>query len=233
MIEATMEGYFFICDLLGFSNIVENSSEDELSKRIQAWVSLVETAASDCHVTRHQLISDTVFAAADSRAEELRRLADFGRHLLSIGIGQSLPIRGAITYGRYEWGKLTYGKAVIRAHELEMSQNWIGVACDNLLPHIDDVWGLDSIICYPAPMKGTHIRTYPVIAWEVPEFRLLANYLTHGGLSKEGEELTWDWADKVNNTLTFRMYRRWLAGVGKSSELFHGSLPLQVLSDNA
>jgi len=226
-----MEGYFFICDLLGFSNVVENSSEDELSKRIQAWVSLVEMAASDCHVTRHQLISDTLFAAADSGAGELRKFVEFARYLLSHGISQSLPVRGAITYGRYEWGELTYGKAVIRAHELETMQNWIGVTCDNLLPNIGDLWGTDSVICYPPPMKGSPVKIYPVVVWNVPKISDLVNLLTWGGLTKKGDLLSWDWADKVNNTALLGMYRDWLAAQGRSGKEFYGFSPMQVLSE--
>lgn len=226
-----MEGYFFICDLLGFSNIVDNSSGEGLSKRIQAWVSLVREAASNSQVARTQLISDTLFAAADSGIGELRKLVDFARYLLSHGISQSLPIRGAITFGSYEWGQLIYGKAVIRAHRLEMAGNWIGVTCDNNLPDMDKLLALDSLILYPAPMKAAPIKIYPVVAWDVPKFSVLTKVLTQEGLTKKGDLLGWDWADKVNNTVLLGMYRDWLAAQGKSGNEFHGFLPLQVFSE--
>lgn len=198
---------------------------------MQAWVSLVEQAASDCHATRTQLISDTIFAAADSGAEELRRLVGFARYLLSHGIGQSLPIRGAITYGSYEWGRLTYGKAVIRAHSLEMAQNWIGVTCDSNLPHVDELWGLNSLICFPAPMKGVQIKLHPVVTWDIPRFSDLTKILTSGGLTKKGDFLSWDWADKLNNTVLLGMYRNWLTAKKKSGKVFYGFQPLQVFSE--
>ena len=198
---------------------------------MQAWVSLIEQAASECHVTRPQLISDTVFAAAGSGVEELRRLVDFARYLLSHGTGQSMPIRGAITYGPYEWGRLTYGKAVVRAHSLEMAQNWIGVTCDNNLPHVDELWGPNSLICFPAPMKGAQIRLHPVVTWDIPRFSDLTGILTRGGLTKKGEVLTWEWADKLNNTVLLDMYRKWLTAKKMSAKDFYGLGPLQVFSE--
>jgi hypothetical protein len=150
--------------------------------------------------------------------------------LLSHGVGQSLPIRGAITYGLYQWGPFTYGKAVVGAHSLEMAQNWIGVTCDNKLPHLDELWGLDSLICFPTPMKGAPIKIYPVVAWHVPEFGVLAKALTSGGLTKKGDQLSWDWADKINNTILLGMYQDWPVAHGRSGKEFLGTLPLQVLS---
>jgi hypothetical protein len=228
----TIEGYFLVCDLLGFSKIVQNSSEQELSERIQAWVNLVEQAASDCHVTSTQLISDTVFAAAGPGGKELRSLVDFARRLLSCGILQSLPIRGAITYGTYEWGRLTYGKAVVRAHSLEMGQNWIGVTCDNNLPDVSQLWGPDSLICFPAPMRSALIMLYPVVTWDIPSSSKLSGLLTWGGLSKKGDGLTWDWADKLNNTVLLDMYRKWLIAMKLSGDSFHGGFgPLNLFSE--
>ena len=98
-----MDGYFLTADLLGFSNIVTNSSEDELSERIGDWVTLVETAAHACNVQNIQLISDTVFASADSTTAGCSSLAAFARRLLNDGVLKSLPVRGAITYGTFEW----------------------------------------------------------------------------------------------------------------------------------
>lgn len=226
-----MQGYCFIGDLLGFAKIVENSSAEELPKRVQEWVDLVKKAISKYEVNHIQMISDTVFAATESSTNDFRKLVDFARYLLSNGINQSLPIRGAITYGSYEWGQLTYGKSVIRAHDLEIKQNWIGVTCDNNLPHIDELWGLDSLICYPVPMKDGSVELYPVVAWDVPQFSNIVRALTGGGLTKKGEKLSWDWAEKVNNTVQFSMYRSFLAKHAKSGKKFYGFLPLQVFSE--
>lgn len=225
-----MEGYILVADLLGFSNIIENSSDEKLLLRISDWVQLINDVAAKSEITKHQLISDTVFAAVESNPESFGALVNFARQLLQEGIKRSFPIRGAISHGLFEWGKLIYGKAVIKAHKLEMSQNWIGITCDHQLPHLDGLWGINSVICYPPPMKSGLISVHPVISWDVPEFTSLVRYLTKGGLIKDGELIGWEWAEKVNNTVQFGMYRCFLQRQGISGHHFHGILPIQVLS---
>lgn len=227
-----MEGYFFIADLLGFSRIVKNTPEDTLQERIAAWIGLVESTAAKLEITQLQLISDTVFAASESTRSGLAKLISFARTLLNQGMPQSLPIRGAISHGSYNWGALTYGKAVITAHELETAQDWIGVGCHNLLPHLADAWGLDSLVCFPLPLKRGPIRLHPVVAWEVPEFPRLVRALCDKGLARQGESLDWDWAQKVNNTVHFGMYLRMLAANRADGSRFSGVLPVEAIELN-
>ena len=142
-------GYFFIGDVLGFKNIVTNSAHTELDGSVESWVSLVEGAAAFAQLSeKPQLISDTVFAAAPSGVDGLRQLIQFARYLLENGFKNSFLVRGAITFGPYHWGRLTYGKAVISAHEIEMSQDWIGVTCGDI-PDADECWGATGLVCYP------------------------------------------------------------------------------------
>lgn len=158
-----MIGYFFVADILGFGNIVRNSNEVDLVARINSWTTLVDSLAHQHDIDNIQLISDTVFAYTESSTAGLRKLVEFSRSLLNQGVQQSLPIRGAITHGYFDWGRLIYGIAVITAHELETSQNWIGVSCDNNLPHLEENWGFDSLIAYPTPLKAGSIKIYPVV----------------------------------------------------------------------
>lgn len=227
-----MEGYFFIADLLGFSRIVENTPEEALQERIAAWVALVEATAARLGIPQFQLISDTVFAATDSTRGGLGKLIGFARDLLNDGVPQSLPIRGAISHGSYTWGALTYGKAVIQAHELETAQDWIGVGCDNLLPHLADSWGLDSVVCFPLPLKRGPIKLHPVVSWAVPEFPKLVRALCDKGLTRQGELLGWEWGQKVNNTIHFGMHLRMLAANGENGSKFHGFLPVEAIELN-
>ena len=147
-------GYFLICDILGFSGIVGNTDETELSARIDTWVSLAKNSAETAGVTELQLLSDTLFASTPDSSDGRGRLVRFSQTLLSEGLKQSLPIRGGISFGKYSWGELTYGKAVIAAHKIEASSEWVGVACDAGLPHIADHWGVDSLVCFPAPQRS-------------------------------------------------------------------------------
>jgi len=113
-----MIGYFFVADILGFGNIVRNSNEVDLVARINSWTTIVDSLAHQHGIDNIQLISDTVFAYTESSTAGLRKLVEFSRLLLNQGVQQSLPIRGAITHGDFDWGRLTYGIAVITAHEL-------------------------------------------------------------------------------------------------------------------
>ncbi len=197
-----MTGYFLIADLLGFGSIVQNLSEESLSNRIETWVELIQGTATKLGVQHVQLISDTVFAATESSSEGLEKLIKFGSTLLNAGVPLSLPIRGAISHGEYSWGKLTYGKAVIRGHELEAAQDWIGIGCENALPHLTSAWGRDSLVCYPLPMKRGAIRLHPVVAWEVPEFQVLIRFLSSDGLIREGDALGWELGQKLTTHYT-------------------------------
>lgn len=224
-----MEGYFMVADLLGFGRLVENLPHSELIARVEGWISLVEHEAASCSVPHHQLISDTLFAATDDTLRGLRTLITFGRSLLEKGLTQNLPVRGAITFGSYEWGSLIYGDAVIKAHSLEQLQDWVGIACSGGLPQIDEVWGLESVICYPAPMKRGQIQLRPVVAWEVPHFADLARMLTGGSLTKRGEVLSWEWANKLSRTVEFGLYRRLLKKeVERTGKVFYGHLPIEA-----
>jgi len=202
-----MTGYFFIGDLLGFGSIVRNSLDNELLVRINRWTSMVDSLARTHRIENVQLISDTVFAMAPSTSESLGMLLRFSRELLQQGVSSSLPIRGAITHGDFEWGRLTFGKAVIDGHDLEVNQNWVGVACASDLPRADDHWGINSLIAYPAPMKNGAITIRPVVDWNVPAARDLARLLSAEGLTRAGEALHWGFAEKLNNTTQFSTYK--------------------------
>ena len=114
-----MDHYSLAADLLGFSSIVSNLSGRALNKRIGDWVNLVQRIRPVAPTVEIQLISDTLFVREEGSAEALRRLLSFSRTLLEDGISHALPVRGAIAFGAVEWGRLTYGKAVIEAHRLE------------------------------------------------------------------------------------------------------------------
>jgi hypothetical protein len=224
-----MEGYFMVADLLGFTRLVENLDHDELVARMEGWTSLVQREVTSCGIPHHQLISDTLFAASNDTLQALQTLITLGRSLLEKGIAQGLPVRGAISFGSFEWGSLTYGQAVIEAHRLEQTQDWIGFACSADLPHVDDVWGLDSAICYPVPKRQGHIQLAPAVAWDVPRFQHLASVLSGGGLAKRDEILSWEWGAKLSKTVEFGVYRRLLKKEGLDAKVFRGWLPMQAI----
>jgi hypothetical protein len=222
-------GYFLTVDVLGFGRIIKNSTESELESRITRWTSLVDVTAKKHGIEKLQLISDTVFVGVDSSEAGLSALLAFSRDLLSSGVDQSLPVRGALVHGSYTWGKLTYGKAVIAAHELEQAQNWIGIACSHNLPGIEGMWSLDKLVCYPAPQKRGSMQLHPVVSWPIPDTKTLMNRLASGGLVRNQEVLTWELVEKANNTILFRLYLECLRKQGLDCTKFYGTLPVHAV----
>lgn len=227
-----MTGYFFIADLLGFGSIVRNSTDQELAVRIGTWTTMVDDLAKKLDIDNVQLISDTVFASAESSSQGLKKLIEFSRSLLNLGVPQSLAIRGAITHGDFEWGRLTYGKAIIAAHELEAKQNWIGVACSEGLPHIESHWGFQSLIVYPVPQKSGSIMLRPAVDWNVPASNDLLKMLCSGGLTREGEQLSWALGEKLNNTVQFSVYKHLIEKNRGNPKQFHGLSPMEIIELN-
>lgn len=225
-------GYFFIGDLLGFSRIIANLTPESAEERVQAWVSLVEEAARAAGVDRIQLISDTVFAATDGTEAGLAALIQFSKALLDSGVARSLPVRGAISFGPFSWGRLTHGKAVVECHDLEQRQQWIGVACSSGLPHVTSQWSISKLVCYPPPLASGVVRLQPVIAWAVPAFGVLTKALTGNGLTRDGDQMPWEFAHKVGNTIQLRLYLRFLEQTGGAPSVFHGLHPLHVIDEH-
>lgn len=222
-------GYFLAADLLGFRNIVRNSSSEELAARVTRWTNLVDGSARSAGLDRVQLISDTVFVAADDSPEGLQALIQLSRLVLSNGVRQSLPIRGGICHGSFNWGRLTYGPAVIAAHELEAGQNWVGVSCDTRLPHLQSLWGYGSVVAYAAPQKAGPLKTRAVVDWDVPATEELMGLLGREGLMKDQDVFTWELGEKVNNTIQFRIYKELAKRDALDPAKFWGLTAMQVI----
>jgi hypothetical protein len=223
-------GYFFCGDLLGFSNIVKNLNSHDLEARVAEWVALVEVTAKNHAIEKIQLISDTVFAAVGKDKNDLKKLINFARDLLNHGILKSFPIRGAISYGNFNWdGSLVYGSPVIKAHALEQRQKWIGIILD--VPALAEREYVDmGLVCYPVPMEpGSHIVIHAVVAWSIPKFEELLIILMSGGLSIKGERLTWGWGDKFQNTILFGLYIEILKKAKASPASFGWASPLHPI----
>jgi len=223
-----MEGFFFMADMLGFGSMIRNSTNEQRARRVGRWLTLVDSAAKAEGIEQKQLISDTVFAATSNDLAGLERLIRFAQRLLNEGVPRSLPIRGAICHGEHFWGELTHGKAVVDAHELESVQNWIGVTCQPELPFVDGLWSFGSLICYPAPMKSGFMRNHPVVDWNVPGGRELANMLAGEGLTCEGEKWTWALGQKLNNTVQFGVYKEFAKRTGVDPREFYWVTGLEL-----
>ena len=201
-----MNSHILVADVLGFSRLVANLEHGQLDERLSIWANLVEEIRIETGVQHSQLISDTIFVREDDSAEGLLRLLRYSKFLLERGLASHFPIRGAITNGKMTWGSLTYGKALVRSHELERQQNWIGIACESNLPSIP--WSWDLVCCYPVPKKTGSIQLGPAVVWNIPKAPDLIRQCTAKGLLKAGDHFVWELHSKLANTLDFSKYVR-------------------------
>ena len=231
-----MRCYFLVLDLLGFSNLVSNLDLNELEQRIKTWVDLVEQVRKESGVIDNfQLISDTVFVKEEDSSEGLERLLRLARALLEHGIQQSFLIRGAITHGDVNWGRLTHGKPVIEAHKLEKSQDWIGISCSAKLPRLESSYSWDRVVVYPVPRKTgptkIKIRLLPAVVWDIPDLQDLVAKTVSNGLFKKGEPLPWEWQSKIHNTLLFSKYLLHCAASGADAKHCDYDTPTHFLDE--
>ena len=210
--------YFMLIDILGFSRVISNLSGEQLLQRMQDWVDLVDTTAVEVGVEETQILSDTLFVREEDSSDGLKRLLTFARLLLERGLSNGFPLRGSIVRGNAAFGKLTYGDAVIKAHEIERSLGWVGIACEPGLPEIDGLWNWDVVVCFPIPRKAGKVKTMPAVAWNVPDTNVIIHEAGKGGLMKDREHMLWETAAKWERTAQFGNYLK----AGKSDGLDPG-----------
>ena len=221
--------YFLVVDILGFSQLISNLDGVAQIQKINDWTKLVKETRRKTRIADIQLISDTLFAREELSPCGLRRLFKFAQLLLTRGIEQNFPLRGAIVCGDVAWGELTYGKAVLEAYELERSLDWIGIACSSGLPGLDSMWDWDLVAVYPVPRKSGRTQLMPAVSWNIPTSEELLRKATAGGLVSEGDPIDWRVVSKVERTIQFGMY----LAIGKKHRLnpknYRGWFPMHII----
>ncbi len=220
-------GYFFCGDIIGFSNLVERFDQRFLHEKISIWTGMIHKIAMECKITKFQMLSDTVYVAVGEGKSELKKIIIFSRKLLNLSINQSLPIRGAISLGTYQWAELVYGKAVIESHKLEKKQNWIGVILNqNVIVESKDYQAF-NLICYKVPIVGGMTQTHPVVVWNIPNSIKLSKLLDV--LVTDFPNLGWNYNDKITNTILFRLYINLLRKRKVSLSEAYGTHPMHFI----
>lgn len=210
-------------DVLGYKNILINLKPEEQRERIQEWHQLIKNGVKSFEIEKCLMVSDTVFAGAEDTSDGLGRLISFSKYLLEEGMKKALPIRGAIDFGEAIWeGNYIYGKAAADSYTLAEKQNWIGTVIsnwadesykeDNPLRILDTLWNINTVVQYPVPLKEKEVIHLPVVSWEIPQLHELLDGTIAGGLQKLGENMTWDYANKIQNTLMFHIYLKSIKG---------------------
>lgn len=197
-------GICLLVDILGFSKIVESLNDNELDKRINEWVDLVRSLTNKYSITKYNLLSDTLFVNFDN---DLSKTIKFSKELIEKSTFKCIPLRGAATFGEIIFGDFIYGKAVIKAHKLEMNQKWIGIVFDRNIPDIENYYGHDKLLNYAVPMKSGYVKVYPVLSWEVPEVIELVKCLNGPGLNDKEHRICQNVLEILTNTSIFKTQR--------------------------
>ena len=198
-----MTKYFLFADVLGFSNLVDNVPHNSLDERLEEWISVIDLIRQGADVLKLSTVSDSVLAMEEDSEGGLDRLMVFSRLLLERSIRTSFPIRGAITKGDLTWGESIYGKALVRAVELEKSQDWIGISCQ---PDLDVDWSWDSACVYPIPKKTGLVGLAAAIIWNIPESQELFRFCSGRDDEQKNQFVNWEVYSQFRNTLAFRSY---------------------------
>ena len=221
--------YIMVVDILGFSKMIKNLNNDEQIQKILDWIELVETNRLKLSVRDIQLISDTLFVREEDSIDGLTRLLRFAQLLLECGVEEYFPLRGAIVHGDAAWGKLIYGKAVIQAHQIERSLDWLGIACAPNLPRVDSMWAWDMVVVYPVPRKEGEIKLLPAVSWNVPLAEELVRKVSGNGLMAIGDIYRWKEISKVERTIQFGLYLKMGVANHLDPKYYEGGFPMHTL----
>lgn len=159
--------------------------------------------------TRVQYFSDTLIVGIDSDLDSFGCLLEFSCSLLSAGIEHSFPVRGGIAHGTAVWGDtITFGPAVIAAHQIEQESDWIGITCAKECPHVEAFYSWDLLVVYAVPRRTGIVSLSSVVAWPVPTGPILDKHTLLG--VPTGDPIRWESQHtKVLNTMIFGKYLRY------------------------
>lgn len=222
--------YCYVCDILGYKNIMLNLSLEEQRKQVFAWKNIVDTASEKFDIAKDCLrASDTLFVKGEYGKDNLKILLELSQYILEEGIRNHLPIRGAIAFGDVvldQENDLVYGDGVVNAYNLAESQDWIGTCCESYLPGVDCLWDFDLVFVYPAPMKNGKIIFCPVVSWSVPEYVELRNYTVKS--YKKGDNMDWIYANRIQHTIMFDLFLKGVKHgvITAKPQTFPGDLPM-------
>lgn len=222
-----------VVDILGFSDIITNISENDLLiERINEWIEIVEVLSKKHGVSQYQLISDTLFVGIDKEEPSFQNLLRFSKDLLEQCTAKSLLLRGGIAFGNYIWGKLIYGDAVIKAHNLEINQQWVGITLEIDVPKPQSCFDEKLIIVYRPPLKSGKTVAMASVVWGIPTSDNLLNLSGKKGLAKVGQPLMWHTSQKIINTILYRIYIDYHKKMNLPFDKFFGGLlPISYLDE--
>lgn len=190
-----------ICDILGFSELVNNQKLDIVVDQALGWLhkalfhslhknEFPEHAPSLADFQNHEHLglawfSDTLLLySRDDSLEGIREIIQTVGWLLFETIlgGGHTRLRCGISYGETyvdEVNGLYVGKPIVEAYQLEQSQEWSGAALTS-----------SAVARIPEMAQSGYYADWMVAPWNVP---------LKGGLSKQMHVVDWTWGSHLPN----------------------------------
>jgi hypothetical protein len=238
------EGPVAILDMLGFEEFVRRNSLNDV---ISSYAHILTSAAFTAEVVREDLefmvYSDTIAvrlvnvcdAGFLNFIQALQLIAHQYFYKNQVPGFLTLPIRGAIAFGKYSWhnGSISthvlnrpsivaksvnfiVGEAIIHAHNDEKSQDWIGISIDHQTAKILELnfpsafmqlVARSYLIQYDIPRKGGVTPGYVINPTSRATFvRELDAFLATCEEALTGQAISSTVRRKLNNTLSFFYY---------------------------
>lgn len=128
--------YLLFLDILGFSQLVETKTAEEIYSIIDNALKTFSRWEELNGLFKTIYFSDTFIFYQESKGYENRAFLDIyaiGGMILSALLAEGIPARGAISFGEFEVKfdatrhQVYFGKALIEAYKAEQREKWIGI----------------------------------------------------------------------------------------------------------
>jgi len=143
-------GFTALLDVLGFKALISGEGHAE---RLQKYLDTVRAALAPIdgigHVDVVTFSDSIVLTTRDDSSQSLQSLLFRCSRVFWELLYAEIPIRGAVGHGSYfreesSAGSFVAGRAIVDAYELEIEQDWVGIALAatalTKLPTLDDSW---------------------------------------------------------------------------------------------
>lgn len=191
-----MKTFFVYLDILGFKNIVFNNTEQRLQEIIVSFFAGFNNAIDNSRTItftnttdkttgtwkislnelNFRLLSDSILIWAENENfNTFRNLLGATSQLITYGLQNGFPLRGAMTYGEiivqkqndtknnFFSNESIYGKALVETYSLEGKMNWSGcIITSNAWKKIHEIWN-STLTNDPNP--NAYFSRYPYLVW--------------------------------------------------------------------
>jgi hypothetical protein len=176
----TAKRYVGIFDILGFRDMIESQPLRKVIRQTQGFLQTTTHVLSIPQATRRKSLlvrvyQDTVFVSTHRfTLNDFGALLEYSAALIGFAFLEGIFLRGAITVGEIHVDdQIVIGKGIVRAYQMEQSQDWIGCWVDDLCfrgfpkKQIDPYYENFLLIRYPIPKKSGPMKKEWALNWPI------------------------------------------------------------------